>query len=133
MTKYKFTDAQGNKIIIKANNIEDAVLKLKSRDEASLATTLNSLVEDEKAAIEAYNVVIENYEGKLEDIALEVLKKIRDDERRHVENLYSILNGNITEKNLEDSIKDNLDDYRNAVKEAVNALNKINGKIQRTR
>ena len=72
-------------------------------DEASLATTINALVNDEKAAIDAYNVVIKNLEGSIDDTARQVLINIRDDERRHIENLYSILNGNITEKNLEDS------------------------------
>lgn len=73
------------------------------RDEASSATTINALIEDEKSAIEAYNVAISNLKDKLDEEAIQVLINIRNDERRHVENLYSILNGNITEKNLEDS------------------------------
>ena len=75
----------------------------KLKDEASLATTLNALVNDEKAAIDAYDVAIKNLEGKIDEDAKQVLINIRDDERRHIENLYAILNGQVTEKNLEDS------------------------------
>lgn len=73
------------------------------RDEASLATTINALVNDEKSAIDSYNVAIKNLEGKIDEKAMQVLINIRNDERRHIENLYSILNGQVTEKNLEDS------------------------------
>lgn len=73
------------------------------RDEASLATTINALVNDEKSAIDSYNVAIKNLEEKLDEKAMQVLINIRNDERRHIENLYSILNGQVTEKNLEDS------------------------------
>lgn len=75
-------------------------------DEASLATSINALVTDEKAAIDAYDVAIKNLEGKIDDTARQVLINIRDDERRHIENLYAILNDQVTEKNLEDSIHD---------------------------
>lgn len=73
------------------------------RDEASSVTTINALVNDEKAAIDSYNVAIKNLEGKFDEKAMQVLINIRNDERRHIENLYSILNGQVTEKNLEDS------------------------------
>ena len=73
------------------------------RDEASSVTTINALVNDEKAAIDSYNVAIKNLEGKIDEKAMQVLINIRNDERRHIENLYSILNGQVTEKNLEDS------------------------------
>ena len=82
----------------------------KVRDEASSVTTINALVNDEKAAIDSYNVAIKNLEEKLDEKAMQVLINIRNDERRHIENLYSILNGQVTEKNLEDSkIVDALD------------------------
>ena len=74
----------------------------KVRDEASLATSINALVTDEKAAIDSYNVAINNLKGKIDDNAMQVLINIRDDERRHIENLYAILNNQVTEKNLED-------------------------------
>lgn len=80
------------------------------KDEASSATTINALIEDEKSATEAYNVAISNLKDMIDAEAMQVLINIRNDERRHIENLYSILNGNITEKNLEDSkIADALD------------------------
>ena len=72
-------------------------------DEASSVTTINALVNDEKAAIDSYNVAIKNLEGKIDEKSMQVLINIRNDERRHIENLYSILNGQVTEKNLEDS------------------------------
>lgn len=97
--------------IVKFNSAEEAVnwlrrqLRLKRHefdsklaDEASLATTLNALIDDEKAAIDAYNVAIKNLEGSIPDAARQVLINIRDDERKHIENLYSILNESITEK-----------------------------------
>lgn len=104
--------------IIRFNSSEEAInwfkrqKELRSRkydsikDEASLATTINALVNDEKAAIDAYNVAIKNLEGSIDDTARQVLINVRDDERRHIENLYSILNGQVTEKNLKDSIHD---------------------------
>lgn len=73
------------------------------KDEASSVTTINALVNDEKAAIDSYDVAIKNLEEKLDEKAMQVLINIRNDERRHIENLYSILNGQVTEKNLEDS------------------------------
>ena len=109
-------------LAVKFNSAEEAVdwLKKQNRlvssmlfkkndsvhDEASLATSINALVNDEEAAIDAYNVAIKNLEGKIDDNAMQVLINIRDDERRHIENLYAILNNQVTEKNLEDSIKD---------------------------
>ena len=102
--------------IVKFNSAEEAInwlkrqLRLKRhefdsklKDEASLATTLNALIDDEKAAADAYDVAIKNLEGKINEAEKQVLINIRDDERRHIENLYAILNGQVTEKNLEDS------------------------------
>ena len=106
-------------LAVKFNSAEEAVdwLKKQSRlassmlfkknnsihDEASLATSINALVTDEKAAIDAYNVAINNLKGKIDDNAMQVLINIMKDERKHVENLYAILNNQVTEKNLEDS------------------------------
>lgn len=83
------------------NNIKDS-----TKDEANLPTTIQALVNDEEAAIKAYEVAIKNLEGKIDETQMQVLINIMKDERRHVENLYAILNGKVTEKNLEDSIKD---------------------------
>lgn len=71
------------------------------KDEANLPTTLQALINDEDAAIKSYEVAIKNLEGKIDENAMQVLINIRDDERRHIENLYAILNGQVTEKNLE--------------------------------
>lgn len=79
---------------------------LRTRDEASSRSTIEALISDEKAAIDAYNVAIKNEDGKLSPESVAVLRAIRDDEERHTENLYAIMAGNVTEKNLEDSIKD---------------------------
>ena len=76
------------------------------KDEASLTNTINALINDEKAAIDAYDVAIKNLEGSIDDTSKQVLINIMKDERRHVENLYAVLNGQVTEKNLEDSIHD---------------------------
>lgn len=81
----------------------DSVNDSRVRDEASSVTTINALVNDEKAAIDSYDVAIKNLEEKIDEKAMQVLINIRNDERRHIENLYSILNGQVTEKNLEDS------------------------------
>ena len=75
----------------------------KAKDEANLPTTIQALVNDEEAAIKAYEVAIKNLESKIDETQMQVLINIMKDERRHVENLYAILNNNITEKNLEDS------------------------------
>lgn len=81
----------------------------KAKDEANLPTTIQALVNDEEAAIKAYEVAIKNLESKIDETQMQVLINIMKDERRHVENLYAILNNNITEKNLEDSkIKDEI-------------------------
>lgn len=75
----------------------------KVKDEANLATTIQALVNDEEAAVKAYEVAIKNLEGKIDETQMQVLINIMKDERRHIENLYAVLNGQVTEKNLEDS------------------------------
>lgn len=88
------------------------------KDEANLPTTIQALVNDEEAAIKAYEVAIKNLEGKIDETQMQVLINIMKDERRHVENLYAILNGQVTEKNLEDSIHDGVDEARKLVERA---------------
>ena len=87
-------------------------------DEANLPTTIQALVNDEEAAIKAYEVAIKNLEGKIDETQMQVLINIMKDERRHVENLYAILNGQVTEKNLEDSIHDGVNEARELVERA---------------
>lgn len=91
-------DIVGNEALI---FIKDSV-----KDEAFDRQTIEALIADETAAIDAYNVAIANLKGKISDLAIKVLQAIRDDEQNHVANLNAILSNNITEKNLEDSIKD---------------------------
>lgn len=103
MKKYKIGDR-----IIHADSVVDAmkIMKQTMKDDASKYATIMALIEDEKAAVEAYNVAIRNLEGQIPDESLAVIKAIRDDENRHIENLMAVVNGTVTEKNLEDSTKD---------------------------
>lgn len=97
---------------LNADNYDDAISKVKIihtqkiNDAAYDRSTIEALITDEKAAVDAYNVAIANLEGKISNEAIQVIQKIRDDEERHLENLYAILSGNITEKNMEDSVND---------------------------
>lgn len=72
------------------------------KDEASPLDVIYALIKDEEAARDSYNIAISNLAGKIPDISLKALVAIRDDEKRHIENLYAIVNGTVTEKNLED-------------------------------
>lgn len=106
--------------IVRFNSAEEAITWLrrqlhqkrhksdsKVKDEANLATTIQALVNDEEAAVKAYEVAIKNLEGKIDETQMQVLINIMKDERKHIENLYAVLNGQVTEKNLEDSrVKD---------------------------
>lgn len=108
MKKYTVKDNLGNKKTVYAKDLAHAMqfVDSKVKDEANLPTTIQALVNDEDAAIKAYEVAIKNLEGKIDETQMQVLINIMKDERRHVENLYAILNGQVTEKNLEDSIHD---------------------------
>ena len=105
MKKYKIGDR-----IIHADSVVDAVkiMKQTMKDDASEYATIMALIEDEKAAVEAYNVAIRNLEGRIPDESLAAIKVIRDDENRHIENLQAVINGTVTEKNLEDSASNKL-------------------------
>ena len=74
----------------------------KINDKASTKQAIQSLIDEEQSAISSYDVAIANLKDVLPDISLKALVAIRDDERQHVENLYAILNGTVTEKNLHD-------------------------------
>lgn len=100
----------------------------KVKDEAFDRSTIEALISDEQAAIDAYNVAIANLDGKLSDLAIKVLQKIRDDEQRHVENLNAILSNNITEKNLEDSLGSDIDKYQQWVDYDMKRYGKISDK-----
>lgn len=97
-------------------------------DEASPLQTVNALLEDERAAVDAYNVALENLKGKIPDKSYAAIEAIRNDENRHIENLQAVVNGNVTEKNLEDSMKDDIDDYRQYIQAATRGLDALKAK-----
>lgn len=89
------------KIQIDGKSYEVKVKDKKINDEASIRSVIQQLIDDEASAIGAYNIAIENLSGKLDVKSIAALKAIRDDEERHSENLFAIMSGNVTEKNLE--------------------------------
>lgn len=97
-------------------------------DEASPLQTVNALLEDERAAVDAYNVALENLKGKIPDESYAAIEAIRNDENRHIENLQAVVNGNVTEKNLEDSMKDDIDDYQQYIQAATRGLDALKAK-----
>lgn len=118
-------DTGDKKYKVEANTYDEAVSAVKAiqlKDEASPLQTVNTLLEDERAAVDAYNVALENLKGKIPDESYAAIEAIRNDENRHIENLQAVVNGNVTEKNLEDSVKDaNVEDL---LKQAIDALRK---------
>lgn len=102
-------DTGDKKYKVEANTYDEAISAVKAiqlKDEASPLQTVNALLEDERAAVDAYNVALENLKGKIPDESYMAIEAIRNDENRHIENLQAVVNGNVTEKNLEDSVKD---------------------------
>lgn len=102
-------DTGDKKYKVEASTYDEAVSAVKAirlKDEASPLQTVNALLEDERAAVDAYNVALENLKGKIPDESYVAIEAIRNDENRHIENLQAVVNGNVTEKNLEDSVKD---------------------------
>lgn len=102
-------DTGDKKYKVEASTYDEAVSAVKAirlKDEASPLQTVNALLEDERAAVDAYNVALENLKGKIPDESYTAIEAIRNDENRHIENLQAVVNGNVTEKNLEDSVKD---------------------------
>ena len=77
------------------------LLKDATKDSVTVREVIESLVAEETSAIASYNVALETLKDHIPDEAYEAIKAIRDDEQRHVENLYAVLNGNVTPKNLE--------------------------------
>lgn len=71
------------------------------KDSLTVRDVIQSLVTEETSAIASYNVALETLKDHIPAEAYEAIKAIRDDEQRHVENLYAVLNGNVTPKNLE--------------------------------
>ena len=71
------------------------------KDSVTVREVIESLVAEETSAIASYNVALETLKDHIPAEAYEAIKAIRDDEQRHVENLYAVLNGDVTSKNLE--------------------------------
>ena len=71
------------------------------KDSLTVRDVIQSLINEETSAISSYNVALETLKDHIPNEAYEAIKAIRDDEQRHVENLYAVLNGNVTPKNLE--------------------------------
>ena len=102
-------DTGDKKYKVEANTYDEAISAVKAiqlKDEASPFQTVNALLEDERAAVDAYNVALENLKGKIPNESYVAIEAIRNDENRHIKNLQAVVNGNVTEKNLEDSVKD---------------------------
>ena len=105
MKKYKIDN-----YIVTANSLHDAVSVIRrikntsknsTKDSVTVREVIESLVAEETSAIASYNVALETLKDHIPDEAYEAIKAIRDDEQRHVENLYAVLNGDVTPKNLE--------------------------------
>ena len=71
------------------------------KDSLTVRDVIQSLINEETSAISSYNVALETLKDHIPNEAYAAIKAIRDDEQRHVENLYAVLNGNVTQKNLE--------------------------------
>ena len=85
-----------------AGTAVDIVKQIKgAKDSVTVREVIESLVTEETSAIASYNVALETLKDHIPAEAYEAIKAIRDDEQRHVENLYAVLNGNVTPKNLE--------------------------------
>lgn len=107
--------SNGKEYKVKANDFRSAVKAVKAvtaKDEASQLDVIQALVTDEHAAIAAYTNAIENLDGKVDPQYIEVLRNILKEENKHVENLQAIITGNVTEKNVEDSVKDDENDIK---------------------
>lgn len=123
-------DTGDKKYMVDADTYDEAVSVVKAiqlKDEASPLQTVNALLEDERAAVDAYNVALENLKGKIPDESYAAIEAIRNDENRHIENLQAVVNGNVTEKNLNDEApyEHELEDIKlglSAAKELVGAL-----------
>lgn len=72
-----------------------------TKDSVTVRDIIQSLVDEETSAVSSYNVALETLKDHIPTEAYEAIKAIRDDEQTHIENLYAVLNGNVTQKNLE--------------------------------
>lgn len=113
---------------VKANDYNEAIssiVTITAKDDAGNLDTINALIADERAAVNAYNVALKNLEGKIPADAIKVITAIRDDENRHIENLQAVVNGNITEKNLKDATGHEVVVYTNQLLSEMGLNNSI--------
>lgn len=92
-SQYEASNAKGKWVV--------RVIDSFQKDSLTVRDVIQSLINEETSAISSYNVALETLKDHIPDEAYEAIKAIRDDEQRHVENLYAVLNGNVTAKNLE--------------------------------
>ena len=92
-SQYEASNAKGKWVV--------RVIDSFQKDSLTVRDVIQSLTNEETSAISSYNVALETLKDHIPTEAYEAIKAIRDDEQRHVENLYAVLNGNVTPKNLE--------------------------------
>ena len=92
-SQYEASNAKGKWVV--------RVIDSFQKDSLTVRDVIQSLINEETSAISSYNVALETLKDHIPAEAYEAIKAIRDDEQRHVENLYAVLNGNVTPKNLE--------------------------------
>ena len=92
-SQYEASNAKGKWVV--------RVIDSFQKDSLTVRDVIQSLINEETSAISSYNVALETLKDHIPAQAYEAIKAIRDDEQRHVENLYAVLNGNVTQKNLE--------------------------------
>ena len=92
-SQYEASNAKGKWVV--------RVIDSFQKDSLTVRDVIQSLINEETSAISSYNVALETLKDHVPAEAYEAIKAIRDDEQRHVENLYAVLNGNVTPKNLE--------------------------------
>lgn len=92
-SQYEASNAKGKWVV--------RVIDSFQKDSLTVRDVIQSLINEETSAISSYNVALETLKDHIPAEAYEAIKAIRDDEQRHVENLYAVLNGNVTAKNLE--------------------------------
>ena len=95
-SQYEASNAKGKWVVRVIDSFRDSV-----KDSTTVRDVIQSLINEETSAISSYNVALETLKDHIPAEAYEAIKAIRDDEQRHVENLYAVLNGNVTPKNLE--------------------------------
>lgn len=120
MKKYIF-NANHKKYIVHANTYDAAksaieamtsknMLKIDSTDDVvSELEIINALIEDERAAVSAYDVALKTLKDKIPTESYAAIKAIRNDENRHIENLQAVINGTVTEKNLKDALNPDIE------------------------